>query len=291
MSKNPTLYTLQVDPPCIIALSVEDGSVLYTIDAKWGTPDGLWIDPNKKHIFWTNMGADYSAADGTIERADLDGGNHVTIVGKGAIVTPKQMAADPKNDHLYWCDREGMRIMRSNFDGSDVVTLLTRGDVAKNIEDVSRHCVGITLDLDARQLYWTQKGPPKGGTGQIFRMPLDLPKGVDPAKRQDVELLIDHLPEPIDLELCTKTKRLYWTDRGAEPDGNSLNVATVDKQGLHNHVVIMRGLEEGIGLAIDKNEKYAFVSDLGGQILKVDIATGKTHLLRKQGATTGIAIF
>ncbi len=39
------------------------------------TPDGIAIDPTAGHIYWTNMGARFGDNDGSIERADLDGGN------------------------------------------------------------------------------------------------------------------------------------------------------------------------------------------------------------------------
>ena len=58
--------------------------------------------------------------DGKIERADLDGGNRKTIIPEGATFTPKQIHLDRKNRKLYWSDREGMRVMRSNLDGSNI---------------------------------------------------------------------------------------------------------------------------------------------------------------------------
>ena len=43
--------------------------------------------------------------DGTIERADLDGGNRRVIVPPGVTFTPKQIQLDKQNGKLYWCDR------------------------------------------------------------------------------------------------------------------------------------------------------------------------------------------
>ncbi|WP_122049184.1 hypothetical protein [Asaia bogorensis] len=280
------LYTLETDPPQITALLTETGVVVSRCDARWGTPDGIWLD--RTHIYWTNMGADYNVADGTIERARHDGSAHEVLVGHGLVVTPKQLAADPQAGWLYWCDREGMRIMRSRFDGADLQVLLQNGTYPRDTRDITRHCVGITLDPERQHLYWTQKGPPKGGKGRIFRMALALPEGADPASRDDVTLLADHLPEPIDLHFCPASNCLYWTDRGAPPDGNSLNVAEVTADGLCNHRVIFRGLDEGIGLAIDPQEKTAFVSDLGGNIRRIDIASGEAVILRHQSSTTGV---
>ncbi len=40
------------------------------------------------------------------------------IVPRGATFTPKQIYLDKKNGKLYWSEREGMRVMRSNLGGS-----------------------------------------------------------------------------------------------------------------------------------------------------------------------------
>jgi hypothetical protein len=62
--------------------------------------------------------------DGCIERADLDGQNRTMIVPPGGTFTPKQLHLDSENGKLYWSDREGMRVMRSNLDGSKIETLV-----------------------------------------------------------------------------------------------------------------------------------------------------------------------
>jgi hypothetical protein len=64
--------------------------------------------------------------DGSIERADVDGGNRRIIVPKGVTHTPKQIHLDKAGGRLYWSDREGMRVMRANLDGSQVETSLPR---------------------------------------------------------------------------------------------------------------------------------------------------------------------
>src|SRR6267154_4176282 len=49
-------------------------------------PDGIVVDVAAGHIYWTHMGIP-SANDGSIDRADLDGKNVVTIVPPGATFT------------------------------------------------------------------------------------------------------------------------------------------------------------------------------------------------------------
>ena len=119
-----------------------------------------------------------SQNDGSIERADLDGQNRVTIVGEGKTFTPKQLHLEKKSGKLYWCDREGMRVMRANLDGSNIETLVdtSKGD-ARPGTDLTKWCVGITVDPERGQIYWTQKGPDDAGKGRIFRANIDIPKG------------------------------------------------------------------------------------------------------------------
>ena len=107
--------------------------------------------------------------DGSIERADLDGQNRVTIIGEGETFTPKQLHLEKKSGKLYWCDREGMRVMRANLDGSNIETLVdtSKGD-ARPGTDLTKWCVGITVDPDRGQIYWTQKGPDDAGRAASF---------------------------------------------------------------------------------------------------------------------------
>ena len=62
-------------------------------------------------------------------------------------------------------------------------------------------CVGIALDLERNQIFWTQKGPDNAGRGRIFRAGIDIPPGESAGTRSDIEVLYDGLPEPIDLEI------------------------------------------------------------------------------------------
>ena len=69
-------------------------------------------------------------SDGSILRSDLEGKSVTTIVPPGGVFTPKQLQIEKKTGELYWCDREGMRVMRANLDGSNIETLVdtSQGD-------------------------------------------------------------------------------------------------------------------------------------------------------------------
>ena len=118
--------------------------------------------------------------------------------------------------------------MRSNLDGSQIETLVEAGRGDADRSDQTRWCVGITIDPERKQVYWTQKGPDNGGRGRIFRANIEIPQGQTAADRTDIEVFFDGLPEPIDLELDLKNRVLYWTDRGDPPRGNTVNRAPID---------------------------------------------------------------
>src|SRR5260221_659012 len=153
-----------------------DGSDLKTIvEEGRRLPDGLAVDIAAGHLYWTNMG-NPKANDGTILRSDLDGGNLITIVPPGATFTPKQIQIEKNTAKLYWSDREGMRVMRANLDGSNIETLVdtSQGDPRPG-PDAAKWCVGMAVDVEHGKFYWTQKGDDNAEQGRIFRANPDGP--------------------------------------------------------------------------------------------------------------------
>jgi hypothetical protein len=270
-----------------------DGSDLKVLVSEGRrVPDGIVVDLEAGHLYWTNMGNPI-ANDGSIERADIDGSNAKHIVPNGGTFTPKQLQLDKKNRKLYWSDREGMRIMRSNLDGSKIETLVdtSQGD-ARPGKDAKKWCVGIALDIEGGKVYWTQKGPEKAGQGRIFRANLEIPKGQTPADRQDIEVLYDNLPEPIDLDLDLGNRIMYWTDRGDPPRGNTVNRAPMDATNgkRPEPEIVFNHLMEGIGLALDLGNGRMFVTDLAGSVYSANLdGSNKKPLVFAQGNLTGIA--
>jgi hypothetical protein len=264
-----------------------DGSDRKTLVTNCRMPDGLVVDTEAGHIYWTNMGT-VGTHDGSIERADLDGHNRVVIVPQGITHTPKQMHLDKDGGKLYWCDREGMRVMRANLDGSQIETLVEAGHGDHDLHDQTRWCVGITVDPKHKKFYWTQKGPDNGGQGRIFRANLEIPNGETPATRSDIELLFDQLPEPIDLELDVANRVLYWTDRGDPPRGNTVNRAPIDVKAAPE--IEIKHLLEGIGIALDVAGNRMFFTDLGGSVYSADLdGRNVCNFLYAQGNLAGIA--
>src|SRR5215472_4958201 len=270
-----------------------DGSDLRTIiEEGRKLPDGLAIDVAAGHIYWTNMG-NFKANDGSILRSDLDGRNMTTIVPPGGTFTPKQLQIEKTTGKLYWCDREGMRVMRCDLDGSHIETLVdsSQGD-ARPGSDARKHCVGIAVDVEGGKLYWTQKGDAKAGQGRLFRANIEIPPGQTTSTRQDAELFYDALPEPIDLDIDPATRTLYWTDRGDPPRGNTVNRAPLDSSPGRRPApeIVFNHLLEGIGLALDLKGGRMFITDLTGSVYSANLdGSDKKMLLVAQGNLTGIA--
>ncbi len=286
------LFFLEASEGRIVSVNPDGSDKKVIVTGSGPIPDGIVVDVEAGHIYWTNMGIP-NQNDGSIERVDLDGKNRKTIVPKGGTFTPKQLHLDKKNGKLYWCDREGMRVMRANLDGSKIETLVetSQGD-ARPGPDATKWCVGIAVDPDRGQMYWTQKGPDNAGVGRILRANTEIPKGQSVSKRSDIEVLYDGLPEPIDLELDLKNRVMYWTDRGDPPRGNTVNRAAMDAASGKRSVpeILLTHLMEGIGIALDFKGGRMFVTDLAGDVYlaKLD-GTDKKPILAVQGNLTGIA--
>ena len=216
-----------------------------------------------------------------------------TIVPSGATFTPKQLQLERTAGKLYWCDREGMRVMRASLDGSNIETLVdtSEGDPRPG-PDQTKWCVGIAVDPAGGKIYWSQKGGDNAGQGRIFRANIEIPSGQTPKNRQDIELLYDNLPEPIDLDIDPATRTLYWTDRGDPPRGNTVSRAPLDAKSGKRQVpdIVFDHLMEGIGLALDHKGGRMFITDLAGSVYSANLdGTNRRTVLFAEGNLTGIA--
>lgn len=284
------LFVLDLSGGRVFSLNT-DGSDQKVIVTECRHPDGIVVDVGTKHIYWTNMGVP-NLNDGSIERADLDGLNRKTIISEGGTFTPKQLHLDKKNAKLYWADREGMRVMRCNLDGSNIETLVETGHGDADRSDAKKWCVGIAVDSERGQIYWTQKGPDKGGQGLIFRAGTEISEGQTAVNRTDIEVLFHDLPEPIDLDLDLNNRMMYWTDRGDPPRGDTVNRAPMDGDPKKPQApkILLTHLMEGIGIALDLKGERMFLTDLAGSVYSAKLnGSDKKELLYDQGNLTGIA--
>jgi hypothetical protein len=272
----------------------EDAPKARTLISSAGQgPDGIAVDVAGGHIFWTTMGVP-ADNDGSVQRADLDGSNVSAIVRTGDTYTPKQLKLDAAGKKLYWSDREGMRVQRAGLDGSGLETLVTVATGATARKDAANWCVGLGLDLANGFFYWTQKGPDNGMVGSIRRAHLQLPAGETDANRSDVEVLIEGLPEPVDLDLDVAGGYMYWSDRGDD----TINRAPIEipsgktAANRSDRQILVHGVSEAIGVTLDLERGHLyFTSGASGRVGRANLdGTGALDLVTGKGALTGIAV-
>jgi DNA-binding beta-propeller fold protein YncE len=312
----PTLYFLDIAGEAIRDITKAgrtgrvlsggfDGRPLSVIAGNQIVPDGIDISNSTGRIYWTNMGSP-ATNDGHINSTNLDGSDLQTVVAPGnGVHSPKQLVIDQMNDKLYFCDREGLRVMRCNLDGSSLETLVQTGDWHDKTDavDQSKWCTGIAVDAERRHLYWTQKGPSKGSMGRIFRAGLNVLSGEDSASRSDVETLFQGLPECVDLDFDPETSQLYWSDRGELPLGNTINRAYVGSdrdaylakahplERKLGYTIVANQLHEAIGIKLDKVNKHIYVTDLGGTVYQFGLdGEGRKKAYEDMGVFTGLVI-
>jgi len=295
----PTLYFLDIglsnEPKDVfdhgrILTGGPDGRPLKTLVNHQHLPDGIQLSIPLGKMYWTNMGVP-DKNDGAIYSAKLDGSDIKEIVPKGKVHTPKQTFLDHVNKKLYFCDREGLRVMRCNINGSDMEVLIKNGDWENSEHNLDqlRWCVGIAVSPSTGYFYWTQKGPSKGTAGRIFSASIDMPAGSDAATRKDIKVVADNLPEPIDLEVDDDQGVLYWTDRGEIPLGNTLNKKQIvgeapKSEGTLSREIIAQGFGEAIGLRVDKQKQCIYVADLAGRLWQCSMtAAPKEKIFEAEG--------
>jgi len=291
----PKLYYL--GQAKVFAMDPETGSVTTLVDQSpadgarpTGVNDGIAVHTSTGQIFWTNMGR-ASERDGYIMRCERDGSGVVTIIPPGGTFTPKQLKIDEIHGKLYWSDREGMAVQRCNLDGSHVETIVVTGSPVTDKGDETRWCVGIAVDPVRGHVYWSQKGGDNAGQGVIRRVDMIAPSGSSPTNRRDMVTLFSRLPEPIDLDLDLTSRTLYWTDRG----DNTVSRAPLDPPAGFNPAtrldrqVLVRGLKEAIGVALDLPHGRLAYTSLGGEVGVAALDGAGARLLATGGAMlTGI---
>ncbi|SMQ49651.1 unnamed protein product [Zymoseptoria tritici ST99CH_3D7] len=285
----------------VLSFNVDDRNARpIELVGKLALPDGIYVSKKTNRIYWTNMGT-VKGNGGSIQSSKMDGSDVQYVLKPGEIHTPKQMVIDQETDQIYVCDREGLRVMRCNLDGSNLETLYRTGDwetEQEKVDDGTYWPVGISISKKLGKFFWTQKGHAKADEGRIFSANLKMPENETPDNRSDVEVVMKGLPECIDLEMDDESGVLYWTDRGEIPFGNTLNKKQMigqspEAEGQLGRQIIAQGLGEGIGLCLHKERKCLYVTDMGGHLWKCSVDGGPKEKLY-EGAThayTGVTFY
>src|SRR6185369_2005863 len=78
----PRLFFLDASGDRIVSVNPDGSDEKVLVAAAGPLPDGIVVDAEAGHIYWTRMG-NPSKNDGSIERVDLDGKNRITIIPEG----------------------------------------------------------------------------------------------------------------------------------------------------------------------------------------------------------------
>jgi len=287
VAAGPRIYFLSQSKGAIISMGPNGESPKTILSGLRNGPDGIAVDKAAGYIYFTNM------TPGSVHRVNLDGSNQKVIVPTGVFRVGKQLILVTEGGvkKLYWADREGMKVMRANVDGTGVEVVVDTSKVACTGSQC-KYAVGVAVDTTNGYVYWTQKGA--GMTGSIHRVKTTMPAGMTAATRTDIQSILQKLPEPIDLRWVDGFG-LYWTDRGSGPTGNTVNVMPMTAEVQAGKAqfpaqgqILARGLAEGIGIAIDTVTSSMWFTDLGGNVYhsKLD-GTGKKVIASRQGILTG----
>jgi DNA-binding beta-propeller fold protein YncE len=217
------------------------------------SPVDLVVDPQAKLLYWTE-----GTSPITIHRAGLDGQGEVilaTIPGGG---NPR-LALDRAAGRLYWSEDTTGRIRRMYIDGTNVQTLLTPESVTP---------VAVAVDPVEGKVYWSD-----AGTGSVHRVDLggenheEIVTGVSGATGLTL------IQPPV-----AETERVFWTDNTSD------HVASVLKNGTDLQALVIDGLSDPRGMAVDNDAGKMYWVDQGWDvIMRADLDGSNVETLVSTG--------
>jgi sugar lactone lactonase YvrE len=245
-------------------------------------PDGVVVDLDGGQLYWSNMGNALGGGNlGTVQRAALDGSAVATIIPAGVGNTFKQMTMDRVHHKLYWCDREGAKVWRSDLDGGN-------HEVLANGHDFNQ-LVGIALDVERGQFYFSDRNAQK-----ILRASMDMPAGQTAANRSDIETLFSFsgASMPIDLDLDLDQRMIYWTDRGLGTVSRAkLDMPAGQSATTRSDVeVLIKGAGEPIGISLDRKNAALFYGTVSGQLERANMDGSEPKQIAHVSSVTGVTV-
>ena len=185
-----------------------DGSGVETIvpSGTTRTPKQIQLDLVNGHVYW----CDREGA--KVWRVGLDGSNPETLVSEHGFTELVGVALDVEMGHVYFSDRIERKILRMGLDMPAGEDHATRTDIEELFIFASGAMpIDLDVDLEARQLYWTDRQ-----LGTVHRAGMDMPAGESPSARSDMETLVDGLGDPIGLSLNHEDGTMFYTELGGD---------------------------------------------------------------------------
>ncbi|KAL8737198.1 MAG: hypothetical protein Q9181_001924 [Wetmoreana brouardii] len=239
----------------LIRTTTDGTSFVPMIDSLY-LPDSIDILRDDRRLYWTCMGIS-GAQDGSIRTCLIDGSERKQIFEPCFLNTPKQLVLGSVHRKIHLCDREGLRILRCDLDGSHAEDLVRTGDPS------------MMEQKSDRVSDW-----PYTGKRARFTGPRKAPIG-------DAG---DGSSEPI---LTSRTALLQVIDKTLNVSSPSCPILVPPP-----YDVLARTLRDPIGLSLDLRDKKLFVADLGGSVYSMNLnGTQMRKMYEGQGTYTGVTLY
>ncbi len=159
-----------------------DGGSATDVLLSANRPESIQLDVAQNLMYWTSSGGGGAGA-GQVRRATLTGTNNTLLLGSRT--TPRGLALDDQNGHLYWV--EGGVIYRTNINGGDLTTIYSSATSGYSI----------AVDIANLHIYYGTTG------GIIARISTDGTGGVN---------LVTGLGQIVGLKLDLLGLKIYAAD-------------------------------------------------------------------------------
>jgi thermitase len=242
------LYWVDDRRRVIRALDLDSGAVRDVLSSSSSLSGirALAVDAGRGRLYWASAhGPDDSLA--RIGVAELDGSNIETLFERQGLLIDG-LALDPLRRWLLWTDSFGRRIQRGDLTGGavdDVVVFDPEDDLIPT---------ALALDPAAGTMYWSMGK-------SIWRAAVEVPAGETPAKRSDLELLMELGDNQVtDLAIDAPGDVLCWSTVTFGPEGS---IACATRDGHRPRVLADSGLIIPSGIAIDAGGSSVIWTDSG----------------------------
>lgn len=199
-------------------------SIFYTLLLLLFTSQISW---SQTGIYWLNTPTG-------IERMDKNGENRQTLISWEVSASPQGITMDLEGQKLYWTDWVAKKILRSNFDGSNIEDLLIEGLQLPE---------GIALDIENQKMYWVDSGSKK-----IQRANMD---------GTNMEDLVAYPAVNLDgIAVDSEDEKIYWTLWGAGSAIGQVVRADLDGTNVESLVSVPNGILKGLDLDVEAGKMY-----------------------------------
>lgn len=207
-------------------------------------------------IYWLNTPTG-------IERMDADGTNRQTLISWEVSAAPQGITMDLEGEKLYWTDWIAKKVLRANFDGSNIEDLTIEGLSLPE---------GIALDVFNQKMYWVDSG-----TKKIQRANMD---------GTDQEDIVVYPAVNFDgIAVDAEAGKVYWTLWGAGSAVGKVNRANLDGTDIEELVAIPNGILKGLDLDIAAGKMY-WTDCSHDKIQRANLnGTGKEDLITEELST------